>query len=78
VLDAKVDQLILISDDMAPLANALGDKVSIDRAASVEEAIAILLRMLRDGDAVLVKASNSVGLARLVERLTEAGVPCST
>jgi UDP-N-acetylmuramoyl-tripeptide--D-alanyl-D-alanine ligase len=78
VLDAKVDQLILISDDMAPLANALGDKVSIDRAASVEEAIAILLRMLRDGDAVLVKASNSVGLARLVERVTEAGVPCST
>ena len=78
VVDAKVDHLILIGDDMAPLAKALGDQVAIDRAASVDEAVDLLLAMLRDGDAVLVKASNSVGLARLVERVTEAGVPCST
>ena len=78
VLAAKVDRLILISDDMAPLAKALGDQVVVDRAANVEEATALLLAMLRDGDAVLVKASNSVGLARLVDRITEAGVPCST
>jgi UDP-N-acetylmuramoyl-tripeptide--D-alanyl-D-alanine ligase len=78
VLDAKVDHLILINGDMAPLANALGDQIPTDRAANVEEATDLLLAMLRDGDAVLVKASNSVGLARLVDRVTEAGVPCST
>jgi UDP-N-acetylmuramoyl-tripeptide--D-alanyl-D-alanine ligase len=77
VLGAKVDRLILIGDDMAPLAKALGDQVAIDRAETVDEAVALLRAMLRDGDAVLVKASNSVGLARLVERITEAGVPCS-
>jgi UDP-N-acetylmuramoyl-tripeptide--D-alanyl-D-alanine ligase len=36
-----------------------------------------LLRTLHPGDAVLVKASNSVGLARLVERVA-GGLACST
>jgi UDP-N-acetylmuramoyl-tripeptide--D-alanyl-D-alanine ligase len=49
----------------------------VDRASSVEEATDALARMLRPGDAVLVKASNSVGLAKLVERIKE-GVACST
>jgi UDP-N-acetylmuramoyl-tripeptide--D-alanyl-D-alanine ligase len=78
VLEAKVDWLILIGDDMAPLAKALGDQVAIDRAANVDEATDLLLSMLRGGDVVLVKASNSVGLARLVERVTESTVTCST
>jgi UDP-N-acetylmuramoyl-tripeptide--D-alanyl-D-alanine ligase len=78
VLKAKVDRLILIGDDMAPLAKALGDHVAIDRAANVDEATDLLLSMLRGGDVVLVKASNSVGLARLVERVTESTVTCST
>jgi UDP-N-acetylmuramoyl-tripeptide--D-alanyl-D-alanine ligase len=78
VIAAKVDRLILIGDDMAPLDKALAGKITIDRTASVDEAAELLLGLLRDGDAVLVKASNSVGLARLVDRVTEAGVPCST
>jgi UDP-N-acetylmuramoyl-tripeptide--D-alanyl-D-alanine ligase len=78
VLEAKVDRLILIGDDMAPLAKALGEQVAIDRAANVDEATDLLLSMLRGGDVVLVKASNSVGLARLVERVTESTVTCST
>src|SRR5690606_7565873 len=77
VIDAKIDHLILIGDDMAPLARALGDRVRIDRAASVEEATEVLLAMLAPGDAVLVKASNSVGLARLVERVSESEATCS-
>ena len=78
VLDAKVDRLILISDDMAPLQAALGDHVAIDRVATVDEATELLQSMLRDGDVVLVKASNSVGLARLVERVTGDSAKCST
>jgi len=77
VVDAQVDRLILIGDDMRPLADALGGSVETLRVASVEEATEALLRMVRPGDAVLVKASNSVGLAKLVERMVK-GQPCST
>jgi len=78
VLAAKVDRLILIGDDMAPLARALDGQVAIDRVATVGEASELLLAILRAGDVVLVKASNSVGLARLVDKLTESTVTCST
>jgi UDP-N-acetylmuramoyl-tripeptide--D-alanyl-D-alanine ligase len=43
----------------------------------VDQATEALLRTLRPGDAVLVKASNSVGLAKLVDAVVK-GVPCST
>jgi UDP-N-acetylmuramoyl-tripeptide--D-alanyl-D-alanine ligase len=69
VLDANVDRVILISDDMRPLAEQLVGKVGVDLVASVDEATAALQSMLRPGDAVLVKASNSIGLAKLVERV---------
>ena len=77
MLDARVDRLILISKDMAPLDEALGGRVAIDRVESVEDATRVLMHLLRPGDAVLVKASNSVGLAKLVERVA-GGFACST
>ena len=77
VLAAKVDRLILIGEEMAPLAVALGSAVESQRVGSVEQASAALERLVRPGDAVLVKASNSVGLAKLVERMVK-GMPCST
>jgi UDP-N-acetylmuramoyl-tripeptide--D-alanyl-D-alanine ligase len=61
---------------MRPLAEKIVGKVGVDLAVDVDDAIESLLSMLRPGDAVLVKASNSVGLARLVERVKE-GVACS-
>ena len=70
VIDSKVGQLILIGPEMESLAAALGAAVSVERAADVEDAGTKLLAMLRPGDAVLVKASNSVGLAALVDRVT--------
>jgi UDP-N-acetylmuramoyl-tripeptide--D-alanyl-D-alanine ligase len=77
VLDARVDRLILIGEDMRPLAEQLVGKTSHDLVADVAEATDALLAMIRGGDAVLVKASNSVGLAKLVERVVK-GQPCST
>jgi UDP-N-acetylmuramoyl-tripeptide--D-alanyl-D-alanine ligase len=77
VLAASVDRLILIGDDMAPLAAALGGEVAIDRVATVDEASELLQSMLKAGDVVLVKASNSVGLAKLVERMVME-TECST
>ena len=77
VLDAHVDELILIGEEMRPLAEQVVGKVSLDFVDTVEEATNELLHRVRPGDAVLVKASNSVGLAKLVERVVEAQ-PCST
>ena len=50
-------------------AQVLGNDVTIDRAEGVEEATEILARLVQPGDEVLVKASNSIGLAKLVERM---------
>jgi UDP-N-acetylmuramyl pentapeptide synthase len=77
VVGAKVDRLILIGDDMAPLGAALDGEVAIDRVATVDEASELLQAMLKAGDVVLVKASNSVGLAKLVERMVREP-ECST
>ena len=77
VLDAHVDELILIGDEMRPLAEQVVGKLGLDLARDVDDATNTLLRMLHPGDAVLVKASNSVGLAKLVDSVVKAQ-PCST
>ncbi|HET9810392.1 MAG TPA: UDP-N-acetylmuramoyl-tripeptide--D-alanyl-D-alanine ligase [Sphingomicrobium sp.] len=77
VIDAKVDELVLIGDETGPLEEALDGKVHVTRVADADEAADAVARMLRPGDAVLIKASNSVGLARVVELLKE-GASCST
>jgi len=69
VIDARVDQLILVGEDMRPLEAALADAVAVIRAAAVEDAAEALAKLVRPGDAVLVKASNSIGLAKLVEHM---------
>jgi UDP-N-acetylmuramoyl-tripeptide--D-alanyl-D-alanine ligase len=74
---AGIDHLILVGDEMDPLAETLGGSLPIDRAADAEAAAALLQALVGPRDAVLVKASNSIGLARLVEAM--AGVEsCST
>jgi UDP-N-acetylmuramoyl-tripeptide--D-alanyl-D-alanine ligase len=52
--------------------------VHVSRASDADDAARVLARMLRPGDAVLVKASNSVGLARVIERVSGELEPCST
>jgi UDP-N-acetylmuramoyl-tripeptide--D-alanyl-D-alanine ligase len=80
VRDAHVDRLILIGEEMRPLAEAVRGDIDTDQVTSVEQATEALLRMLRPGDAVLVKASNSVGLAKLVEQVAQkvGSAACST
>ena len=55
IVDAHVDRLILIGDEMGPLDEALGSRIAVDRVGSVDEATDALMRLLRPGDAVLVK-----------------------
>jgi len=72
ILAAHVDGVILIGEEMRPLAEQVVGKVGLDLVDNVEEATSALISMVRPGDAVLVKASNSVGLAKLVEQVAGA------
>ncbi len=69
VTDAKVDHLVLVGEEMEPLAKAVGTSIAIDRAADADQATGLLKALVRSRDVVLVKASNSIGLARLVEAM---------
>uniref|UniRef100_UPI002670AC69 glutamate ligase domain-containing protein n=1 Tax=Sphingomonas bacterium TaxID=1895847 RepID=UPI002670AC69 len=67
---AGVDFALLVGSEMAPLAEALEGRIAFalvaDAAAATDQARALI----GAGDAVLVKGSNSVGLARLVDALS--------
>jgi UDP-N-acetylmuramoyl-tripeptide--D-alanyl-D-alanine ligase len=70
---ARVDHAILVGEEMAPLVKALGQKVNVVHVPDAAAATASAREALRPGDAILVKGSNSIGLAALVEAL--AGGP---
>ena len=76
---ARVDHTVLVGDEMAALAeelgksadNALGKAMPFAHCRTAAEALEALAALgLADGDVVLVKGSNSVGLGRVVEALT--------
>jgi UDP-N-acetylmuramoyl-tripeptide--D-alanyl-D-alanine ligase len=78
--EAGVDFAILVGEEMADLArelgksaeNALGKAMSFAHCATVEEAVETLRNYgLKADDAVLVKGSNSVGLAKLVSAIAK-------
>ncbi len=79
VLAANVDHAILVGAEMDALADVLGragqsplgNMAHFDHCEGPEEAIAALeSHGIKAGDAILVKGSNSVGLARLVAHFT--------
>lgn len=69
VLAAGLAAVILVGPDMAPLANALEGRIEFVHVPDADAARAALSQRLAGGDAVLVKGSNSVGLAALVAAL---------
>ncbi|MGS1016753.1 UDP-N-acetylmuramoyl-tripeptide--D-alanyl-D-alanine ligase [Allosphingosinicella humi] len=69
LLAAGVDLAILVGDEMTPLAKALGQKVKISHVADASSALEPLREAIGPGDAILVKGSNSIGLAAVVEAL---------
>lgn len=66
---AGVELAILVGDEMEALAKALGAKVKMAHVPDTATAIELARREARPGDAILVKGSNSIGLAALVEAL---------
>jgi UDP-N-acetylmuramoyl-tripeptide--D-alanyl-D-alanine ligase len=74
VKEANVGLAVLVGDEMAPLADALAGDVPVERAKDVSEVLEIVPGRLADGDVILVKGSNSVGLSKLIETLATSEV----
>ena len=66
---ARVDYAILVGKEMEALAKALGRAVELAHVPDAAAAIDIARDAIGPGDAVLVKGSNSIGLAAVVEAL---------
>jgi UDP-N-acetylmuramoyl-tripeptide--D-alanyl-D-alanine ligase len=66
---AGVETAILVGEEMRALAKALGAKVKMAHVPDTAAAIELARAEARPGDAILVKGSNSIGLAALVEAL---------
>ncbi len=69
IIEAGVDRAILVGEEMAPLAKALGGKAKMSHVATAADALALVREELGAGDVILVKGSNSVGLAAVVDEL---------
>jgi UDP-N-acetylmuramoyl-tripeptide--D-alanyl-D-alanine ligase len=70
VLAAGVARVLLVGEEMTPLAKALAGKVDAALVKDAKEAAGSAAAMLKSGDVVLIKGSNSVGLSRLVTTLS--------
>jgi UDP-N-acetylmuramoyl-tripeptide--D-alanyl-D-alanine ligase len=68
---------LLVGEEMLPLAEALAGDVAwagkYAHCASAKDAIPMAKDIIRAGDAILVKGSNSMGLSALVDALTDGG-----
>jgi UDP-N-acetylmuramoyl-tripeptide--D-alanyl-D-alanine ligase len=73
---AGVSYALLVGEEMAPLAEALARDVAwagkFTHCANAKEAIAIVPDIVRPGDAILIKGSNSMGLSAIVDALVGA------
>lgn len=74
IIAAGLAMVILVGDEMAPLADALTKSLEwhgqMAHVPAADAALAAVQAGLADGDALLVKGSNSVGLSALVRALT--------
>lgn len=70
VLAAKVDLALLVGDEMAPLAAALEKQIETRHLPDAATARESLSGQLAEGDAILIKGSNAIGLGSIVVALT--------
>jgi UDP-N-acetylmuramoyl-tripeptide--D-alanyl-D-alanine ligase len=70
IVAAGVGHVILVGQEMRALANALEGRVEFVHVPDAAAARDSLMDILAPGDAVLIKGSNGVGLARLVAALS--------
>lgn len=70
LLAAKVDLALLVGDEMAPLAAALEKHIETRHLPDAATARESLSGQLAEGDAILIKGSNAIGLGSIVVALT--------
>ncbi|MDB5684725.1 MAG: UDP-N-acetylmuramoylalanyl-D-glutamyl-2,6-diaminopimelate/D-alanyl-D-alanyl ligase [Sphingomonas bacterium] len=80
---AGVEFALLVGNGMTSLANALEGRIDFAHVPDAAAAGDRLAGVIAPGDAVLVKGSNAIGLAALVEQFasgvpTSGRIPCST
>ena len=75
---AGVAFTLLVGPGMAPLANALEGRLDFAHVPDAAAARDRITQVIEPGDAVLVKGSNAIGLARLVEALASGKTKCFT
>jgi len=73
LMAANVDFALLVGDEMNPLAKALEGRVDFAHVPDAATALDRLKGLVGAGDAVLIKGSNAIGLARVVASLAEDG-----
>lgn len=78
IAEAGVEYAVLVGTGMEPLARALAGRVHIMHVADAAQARDRLTEMLAPGDAVLVKGSNAIGLAAVVDAVSAPETPCFT
>jgi UDP-N-acetylmuramoyl-tripeptide--D-alanyl-D-alanine ligase len=67
--EAGVEYAILVGREMEALAKALGGQVKMAHVPDAASALPLARAAIGPGDALLVKGSNAIGLAALVEAL---------
>jgi UDP-N-acetylmuramoyl-tripeptide--D-alanyl-D-alanine ligase len=74
ILAAGVGFALLVGSEMASLANALEGQVDFAHVPDAAAALKIVPDLLGPDDAVLVKGSNAIGLARIVDMLKDGAL----
>lgn len=77
IADAGIEYVVLVGEPMQVLADALGNRIDIVHVPDAAAVIESLEGKIRTGDALLVKGSNYIGLARVVEALASGKTLCS-
>ena len=70
---AGADRVFMLGEAMKALDDALDGRLGCEWHESLVELEASLLAQVRDGDVLMVKASNGIGLSKIVERLLSSG-----
>ncbi|GGD92329.1 UDP-N-acetylmuramoyl-tripeptide--D-alanyl-D-alanine ligase [Aureimonas endophytica] len=69
---ARADKVFMLGEAMKALDDALDGRIACEWHESAGELEASLLGQIRSGDVVMVKASNSMGLSKIVDRIIAA------
>ncbi len=66
LIASGAEHALLVGEEMQPLAKALGGRVEVMQLPDASSAETALRALAADGDVILIKGSNALGLARLV------------